>query len=112
MDKRIIAVVFLLIGITGLLFPNLSKYIPLTEEQSWIPHFLFFFIAMILLQDWIGKKRSLVGLVALAATVELLQFYVPGRLPTRADFLAGLFGIIVAYYFGDKLKNLIRSLSS
>ncbi|HLC51127.1 MAG TPA: hypothetical protein VJH90_02000 [archaeon] len=107
MDKRIIVAAFLLIGTIGMLFPNLSKYMPLTEEQSWVPHFLFFFVAMVLLKDWMGAKKSLMGLIALAAIAELLQFYIPGRLPTRMDFLAGLFGIIVAYYFGGRIKTTL-----
>lgn len=79
---------------------------------GWIEHFCAYYAAATLLVLALPGRRNLalimLGLVALAGLMEVLQHFSPGRTPKVADFLAGSTGALLGAAIGTwfRVKNV------
>ena len=100
----------IILGFSSL--PNAQRYIDGRNLKDKIYHFSEYFILGTLLA--VSRKKftikyscSILFAGAIIALLdELHQHFIPGRVPSYQDFLADIFGLLVAaslvYYFGRK----------
>ena len=103
--RTIFVLTFLFISFSAFTPTNSDGSIPYLDKVLHFSAFLFltFLLDASLRNPISSQKYSIFFLVAYAASIEFIQYFLPYRSAESLDFLSDLLGILVYLYFAPKI---------